>query len=169
MHLVTAASAQRTAAENLPDKGKYTSKILLTSLIRTMEPMDDISSVTPSEPLSLSGPDVLTQFGVRIWRANYRVKARFPREVTPVRDPPFRLESDISDDAVASTNNILMASSSQPRTPYQGQEQQQQQPRPAPRPHTARAIIPAPPKMDKDLFDRCGLCSRAFGFLSRKV
>jgi len=39
----------------------------------------------------------------------------------------------------------------------------------APRPFRGMGTVPPPPKMDKDLFDRCGNCTRAFGFLSRKV
>jgi hypothetical protein len=40
----------------------------------------------------------------------------------------------------------------------------------APRAHQWQVtLLPAPPKMDKSLFDRCGNCTRAFGFLSRKV
>lgn len=39
----------------------------------------------------------------------------------------------------------------------------------APRPHSSHATVPPPPKMNKDSFDRCGNCTRAFGFLSRKV
>lgn len=39
----------------------------------------------------------------------------------------------------------------------------------APRPHRCQSAVSPPPKMDKTLFDRCGNCTRAFGFLSRKV
>ena len=89
---------------------------------------------------------------------------------TPLRKHPW--ETTITRNGFVSFS-FKMSSYSYQRVPHPNPHTanpNQSPPLYAPRPHRWQAsTLPPPPKMDKNLFDRCGNCTRAFGFLSRKV